>query len=63
MDRLLGRVPAEPLSHLERMSYKHGDPWGPVAQRWDKGEAQRAVGDLVPYDPSAEMPDEGGRIL
>jgi hypothetical protein len=32
---------------------------GPVAQRWDKGEAQRAVGDLVPYDPSYETPDVG----
>jgi hypothetical protein len=25
-----------------------------------KGEAQRAVGDLLPYDPSYEAPDEGG---
>jgi hypothetical protein len=30
----------------------HGDQW----PSGDKGEAQRAMGDLVPYDPSYKRP-------
>jgi hypothetical protein len=39
---------------------EHGPRW-PVRPQVDRlGKAQQAVGDLRPYDPSFETPDEGG---
>jgi hypothetical protein len=60
-DRRPGRFPAVRLSHLEADELPNSaDPWGIGSQRRGKGDVQPAAGGLRPYDPSFEMPAEGG---
>jgi hypothetical protein len=60
-DRLPGRAPAAPLSHLEGMSAQNGDSYGergsPAAGA--RGKPSGPWVTYVPYDPSYETPDEG----
>jgi hypothetical protein len=56
-----GRFPAVRLSHLEADELPNsGDPQGIGSPAAGKGDAQPAAATDVPYDPSFEMPAEGG---
>ena len=60
-DRRPGRFPAVRLSHLEADELPNsGDPQGIGSQRRARGTPTRRQVTYVPYDPSFEMPAEGG---